>query len=145
MKVKDVMNINASRVLIGSTVRQAAEQFVFTGASDLVVVDAEGRFLGVLSEGDVMRAALPQLTEIVDSGRSLSDSYDLMQEKGRVLADKPLDDLVIRDPVVLSPDDTLLRAATLMASRQIRRLPVVHNRQLVGTVSRADICRALFR
>jgi len=108
------------------------------------VVDDNNDFLGVLSEGDMMRATLPQLTEVLEAGGHLEDSYSLFKEKGHSIADQPIETIMIRRPLVLTPDDNLHRAATLMASRDIRRLPVVEGGKLVGTVSRADVCRAVF-
>ena len=145
MNVREVMNINVTRILIGMTLRQAAEVSAFSSAADLVVVDDTGTFKGVLSEGDLMRAALPSLSDAMASGEILSGAYDLLEEKARALADQPIDGYVIRDPITLSPEDPLQKAAALMTSKQIRRLPVVEGGKLVGTVSRADICRAVFR
>ena len=51
--------------------------------------------------------------------------------------------LIIADPITVHPDDPLLKAAAVMTSRMIRRLPVVHEGRFIGTVSRADICWAL--
>jgi CBS domain-containing protein len=51
--------------------------------------------------------------------------------------------LVIREPIVMHPDDHVARAATVLIERQIRRLPVVQDGRLVGTVSRANICQAV--
>jgi predicted transcriptional regulator len=45
--------------------------------------------------------------------------------------------------VVTIPDDHLLGVADVMISQHIRRLPVVVEGGAVGTVSRADLCRAL--
>jgi CBS domain-containing protein len=75
----------------------------------------------------------------------MHDSYDVFEEKGRDMADQPIETLVISNPIVLSPQDNMQKAAALMASQNIRRLPVVEQGKLVGTVSRADICRAVFR
>jgi predicted transcriptional regulator len=44
---------------------------------------------------------------------------------------------------VLAPEDEVHKAAATMAAKQIRRLPVIENDKLVGTVSRADVCRAV--
>jgi len=46
---------------------------------------------------------------------------------------------MIRHPLVLSPDDNLHKAATLMASRNIRRLPVVEG----GQAGRHRVARRL--
>jgi len=145
MKIRDVMNINAFRVLAGSSVGKASEIAAFTSASDLVVVDEENTFKGVLSEGDLMRAALPTLSEIMDAGGELPDAYDLFQEKARELSDTPIDAYVIEHPITVSPEENVQKAAALMAARNIRRLPVVEDTRLVGTISRADICRAVFK
>jgi CBS domain-containing protein len=52
---------------------------------------------------------------------------------------------VIKNAIVVKPSDDLLTAAGIMVKKQIRRLPVVDNGQLVGTVSRTDVCRAVLR
>lgn len=143
MKIREMMNINPTRIRLGSSVREAADLFAYSNASDLVVVDAENSLIGVLSEGDIIRAMLPKLSEIVAGGGTLADSYDLFEEKGAGLGAQPIDGYVIRKPVAVSPDDEVHKAAGIMAAKQIRRLPVVENGKLAGTVSRADVCRAV--
>lgn len=142
MKVRDIMNINAIRIRAGTPMRQAAEILAATNASDLAVVDDANRFLGVVSEGDIMRAVLPKMTEVIEAGGTLQDTYDMFQEKGRSLAGEAVDAVMIRNAYVLAPTDHVHKAATMMARDIIRRLPVVEDGLLVGTVSRADVCRA---
>ena len=76
MKIRDIMNINASRVQTGTSLKHVAEQFVYTGASDLCAVDATGKFVGVISEGDVMRAALFCCPTLVMNLRSGASSHN---------------------------------------------------------------------
>jgi uncharacterized protein (DUF427 family)/CBS domain-containing protein len=54
-----------------------------------------------------------------------------------------LSDLLHRDPITVSPDTTLARAATVMVSAGIRHLPVVEQGSLLGMVDISDACRAL--
>jgi CBS domain-containing protein len=143
--IRDIMNINATRVRAGSTIRAAVDVLASTSASDLAVIDDDGRLLGVLSEGDLVRAVLPKMSDLIDRGLTMQDSYDVFEEKGHELADQAIESLVIHNPIVLSPQDNVQKAAALMSSQNIRRLPVVEHGKLVGTVSRADICRAVVR
>lgn len=108
-----------------------------------MVVDAAGAFFGVLSEGDILRNALPGFDEILNAGGTLHDAYQLFMGKSHELADKPITPLVIRDPLVLHPDDHVAKAAIVLIDRQIGRVPVVEDERLVGTLSRANICRAV--
>mgnify|MGYP001031025059 FL=1 len=49
--------------------------------------------------------------------------------------------LMTRDPVVVSPDKSIVEASKLLAQHKIRRLPVVEEKRLVGIITVADIVR----
>lgn len=143
MKIADIVNKSYARIAPGASLREAAQALASTQASDLMVVDDAGTFVGVLSEGDLIRAALPRYEEILRDGGSLSDALENFIERGKDLAGKPIDPHVIKNALAVSPDDPLLKAASTMTSKQIRRLPVVGGGKLLGTVSRADVCKAV--
>lgn len=143
MRVKGIMNNQATRIRDNSNLRHAAEIVALSGVGDLMVIDQEGGFVGVLSEGDILRAALPDSEEILAEGGTLLDAYHLFLRKGQKLSERPIMPLVIRNPLVLHPDDHVAKAATVLINLQIRRLPVVENGRLLGTVSRANICQAV--
>jgi len=121
----------------------AAELLVLSHASDLMVVDEQGDYVGVLSEGDLLRAIMPDFEGLTESGASLEDAFRIFADAGKAYADQPIGRLVIRKSITVSPDDELLKAATAMVTKQIRRLPVVEEERLVGSISRADVCWAV--
>jgi len=49
--------------------------------------------------------------------------------------------LMTRDPVVISPDKSIVEASRLLIKHDIRRLPVVEGIKLVGIITVADIVR----
>jgi CBS domain-containing protein len=49
--------------------------------------------------------------------------------------------LMTRDPVVISPDKSIVEASKLLIQHDIRRLPVVDGKKLVGIITVADIVR----
>jgi CBS domain-containing protein len=143
MQVKRIMDTRVARIRHNDSLHRAAEIVALSGVGDLMVVDDNGTFVGVLSEGDIIRNALPDIDDILEAGGTVYDAFQLFMRKGRELSDKPIMPLVICDPIVLHPDDHVARAATVLIERQIRRLPVVQDGQLVGTISRANICQAV--
>jgi CBS domain-containing protein len=141
--VRDVMNVNPARIAARSTMREAAEMVSLSQASDLAVVDDAGRFVGIVAEGDLIRAALPKFDEVVAGGGSVAEAFELFLLNGKDLAGQPIDRVVIREPIEIHPDDDLMKVAVVMVSRNIRRLHVVDNERLAGSISRVDICRAV--
>jgi CBS domain-containing protein len=143
MQIREIMNTTVTTVDVGATVKQAVGVLAASQASDLMVVAADGRFVGVLSEGDLIRAVLPRYDEILQGGGNLTEAFDIFVDKGSALAEKPIEPLVIKDALSFEPKEDVLKAASAMVRKQIRRLPVVDGGKLVGTISRADVCRAV--
>ena len=141
MKVADAMNAHVPQIETGTKVTAAARKLARTGVADLAVVDGYGRFVGVLSEGDLLRAVLPAFSDLMDRD-SLRDGYDLFEEARARVSDHPIERFLIANPITVAPNDDITRAAGIMAARMIRRLPVVRDEQLIGTIARADICTA---
>jgi CBS domain-containing protein len=126
-----------------ASLADAARLLAATDATDLYLVDDDGLLVGVLTEGDLIRAVLPDLDEIIAAGGSTQDAMDAFVAKGRRLANQTIRPYVIPQPLSVAPTDHAAVAATLLTERQIRRLPVVEDGRLVGTVSRGDVVRGV--
>ncbi len=143
MKIRDLMTHRPIRIGEGASLRRAAELISISEASDLMVTDERRRFIGVLSEGDILRAVLPSFDEVLAAGGTLTDAFAFFVKKGGELAERSIEPFVVRAAIAMHPDDEAAQAAVVMVQKQIRRLPVVSDGVLVGTVSRADIVRAV--
>lgn len=145
MKIREVMNHNITTVHLGTTMREAAEILSHSWASELMVLDGNDEFVGVLAEGDMIRAIMPRFEDLMLSSGTLYESFGIFLEGGHEKAGHTIDEIVISDPIVVSPDSDVVKAAATMAAEKIQRLPVVEDGKLVGTISRADICSAVLR
>jgi CBS domain-containing protein len=143
MQISDVMNKNFTRVVLGTTMREAAEILSHTWVSELMVVDDDGELVGVLAEGDMIRAIMPRFEDIILSSGTLYETFGMFMESGHEKAGHVIDEIVIRHPIAVAPSSDVIKAAATMASEKIHRLPVVDDGKLVGTISRADICHAV--
>ena len=141
--VSDVMTAFPAYIRLGSTIRRAAEMVSVSEVGHLMVLDHDGQFVGSLSEEDLVRAMLPSFGDVTEAGGSLADAFRIFLERGRALADQVIDPLVVRNAATVRPSDEVAGAAIVMIDRGIRRLPVVDDGALVGTLSRADLCRAV--
>ena len=143
LRVKDIMATRTIRIQHEASIYRAAEVVALSRVSDLMVVGEDDKFIGVLSEGDILRAALPDIDEITAEGGSLDTAFDIFLKKGKNLSELPILPFVITEPIALDPQDHIAKAATVMIDRNIRLLPVIKDGKLVGSVSRADVCQAV--
>ena len=143
LRVEDAMATRTIRIQHDANMYRAAEVVALSRVSDLMVVGEDDKFIGVLSEGDILRAALPDTNEIVAEGGSLDTAFGIFLKKGKNLSELPILPFVITEPIVLDPQDHVAKATTVMIDLNIRLLPVVKDGKLIGTISRADICQAV--
>ena len=145
MRAIDVMTPNVITVDPETSVQALAALLSEKGISGAPVVDAGGRMIGIVSEGDLLhRAELG--TERRSERRSAwwlehfasGLARDYVKSHGRTARD-----IMTRDVVTVTEDTDLADVATLLETKRIKRVPVVRDGKVVGIVSRANLVRAL--
>jgi len=143
MRADEVMTRNPTTIAPGASVADAVRSMLEARVSGLPVVDAGGRLVGVITEGDLLaRAELGTekkrakwLEFLFGPGRS---AEDFVHTHGR-----RVEEVMTRTPITVAPGAGLDEVVGLMIDRRVKRLPVVDGDRLVGVVSRADVLRAL--
>lgn len=121
LKIRDIMSKEVVTTMPGDNAFDTAQRMSEAGISCVVVMDGE-RVVGILSERDVLRAIAGPLVDL-----------------HRITVAR-----VMSSPVQsASPALSILTAGRIMEARQIRRLPVLEGKQLVGIVTQTDITRGL--
>jgi CBS domain-containing protein len=143
MQAADVMGVNVVTVKPDWSVQQAATVMLEKGISGLPVVDQDGRLVGIVSEGDLMRRA--------DCGtghrhswwlRMLMGRDGLAREYVREHARK-IEDVMTREVITANQSTSLGEIADALERYKIKRIPIVEGDKLIGVVSRANIVQAV--
>lgn len=141
MKVAQIMDKNPVMIDAKSTFCQLAEHFYIHKVSDIFIIDEHKALIGVASQGDLIRALIPNPEEIENlRALSLVDAYQAFLSSGKALRNENIERLIIHDIIRLSPEDELLSAAIVMAGKNIHSLPVVDKNILIGVVARFHLC-----
>ncbi|NRQ14739.1 CBS domain-containing protein [Ensifer sesbaniae] len=140
MRVKDVMTTSVVKLSPDNSVRQAARIMLDNHVSGLPVVDDEGRLVGLISEGDLIRR-----TEL-GGGVPMVDATIAADARANAYVRRSswrVGDAMTVDPVTIDEGASVARVAAVMQERGIKRIPVLRNGILVGIVSRADLLQAV--
>lgn len=117
MKVKEIMTKNVFSLNPEDSVQSAAEVMEKHNIGSVPVCDGE-KIMGILTDRDI---AL----------RSVSSGENISRQKVR--------EIMSANPIFGTPDMDVTEASKIMSDRQIRRLPIVENNNLVGIISLGDI------
>ena len=120
--VADIMSRPALTVEVGDSLWDAWQLLFVSGLRHLVVIDASGACIGILSDRNIL-AEIPTTREHLGS--------------------KPVRDVMTRVPVVFAqPGDDLRLTAHMMTDNHAEALPVVDaNDRLVGIITETDMVR----
>ncbi|MBO8127936.1 MAG: CBS domain-containing protein [Peptococcaceae bacterium] len=118
LTARDIMTSPVKSVTVNTKVEEANQIMLRYGHSGLPVVGPEG-IIGIISRRDVEKAIRHNL------GHAPVKAY------------------MTRNVVTISKDTPVTEIQALMIEKNIGRLPVVDNNQLIGIVSRTDVLKTL--
>ena len=132
--VKDVMSTHVVAVRQNATFKEMATRLRQQRVSAFPVLDDANKVIGIVSEADLLtKEALADETP----GAFHSMTHHREQAKAAALTAA---DLMTKPAVTIGPNEPVARAARLMHSRRVKRLPVTdEDGKLIGIVSRSDV------
>jgi CBS domain-containing protein len=141
LRVGDVMESDWPTLSPEQTIEDAIKLFAESSISGAPVVEG-GRLIGILTEGDLIfqdaDIKSPGFLDILGGIIPLGD-WDEYRQEALKSAGVTVDEVMTREVMTVTPDDTLSEAATIMAEERIKLLPVAEEGQLRGVVTRMDI------
>ena len=127
MTLSDILRSKGSQVHTISataTLEDVVQALVRHNCGSLVVCEGsdcqQGRLLGIITERDILRACA---------------AHEAGLDELRVA------ELMTRELIVGSPEDSIEDTMGLLTDKRIRHLPVVHNNQLLGLISIGDVVK----
>lgn len=117
MKVRDVMTKAVATIRPDATIKDAAQIMQQHNVGSIPVVDSNG-LVGIVTDRDIVV-------------RNIAQGQDPLST--------PVKNVMTSQVTTVTPDEDVHDISRMMATRQIRRVPVIENQKLVGMVSLGDI------
>ncbi len=141
MKIKDVLEKHILTVKADDSLKKVMQLLCWNKISGLPVVDDDNKLIGVVSEKDVLRAMYLSPEEYNEYGCS---AYN--EERYKDIMDDKVETIMSTTLITASLNDRILKIASLMMLKKIRRVPVIDSEgKLIGIISQGDIHLAIFR
>lgn len=143
MYARDIMQSRVVTISDDATVQAAVRLMLQHRVSGLPVVDNKQELVGIVTEGDFLRRAeigtqkqhSRWIGVLLGSGR-LADEY-------RLAHTRHIRDVMTAPAHSVEETTTVREIVEAMERHNVKRLPVVHNKKVVGIVSRVDLLHAL--
>ncbi|MBN1579294.1 MAG: CBS domain-containing protein [Anaerolineae bacterium] len=143
MQAQDIMRSEVQCVSETTTLRELSHAFRQYGVTTLAVIDDKNHLVGVVNEDDLLRAMMPSYSELQDNLNYMQD-FEYLEDRAQEVESLPVRDIMIRGTISVPPRAPLLRLVSLFLLKSYSHIPVVEKNQIVGMVTRADICELLF-
>lgn len=118
-KVRDVMTSNPKTVTEKESLQAVAKTMLDEDCGALPVVDQNRKVIGIVTDRDIV-------IRVVAQGKNPSQST--------------VSDAMTKSAFSVREDDTMDRVYALMSEKQVRRVPVVNQKEeIVGIIAQADL------
>jgi CBS domain-containing protein len=106
-----------------NTLKQMADEMLTKKIGSLLVTDKGGALVGIISERDFLTIV----------GEHTKDWEDIT-----------VSDVMTKEVITATPEDTLEQVMSVMSEHHIRHIPVMGNDKIAGVLALGDIINALF-
>jgi CBS domain-containing protein len=143
MQVRDVVDAGVPVAGRSDSVRSVVVKMISRDCGVIPVVEDDGKLIGVIALRDVMLPMYPNLGDYIhDSVRSRD--FVEMEEGYPGVMNMKAEEIMTPNPMTVSLDDPVLKAASYMGLKNLRRIPVVEDGKYVGIVGITDVNKVLF-
>ncbi len=144
----DIMSSPAITIAPSASVAEIASLLSKRHISGVVVSGPDGRMLGLVSEGDLLRPFRESAKlrrdwwlGLLAAGEELSQAFlDYIRVDTRTATD-----VMVANVITADESATLPQLAELMMQHRIKRVPIMRNGRVAGIVSRGDLVAAIAR
>jgi CBS-domain-containing membrane protein len=143
MRAHHIMTRDVITVTPHTGIEDAANIMLRTHISGLPVVDDAGQLVGIVSESDFLRRSE------IGTGRKRAKWLQFLMGPGWAASDfvhergRKVEDVMTQDPVTVGEETPLEDLVRLMEKNDIKRLPVLSGKRLVGIVTRSNLLQAV--
>ena len=139
MRAHHIMTRDVITVTPHTGIEDAANIMLRTHISGLPVMDDAGQLVGIVSESDFLRRSE------IGTGRKRAKWLQFLMGPGWAASDfvhergRKVEDVMTQDPVTVGEETPLEDLVRLMEKNDIKRLPVLSGKRLVGIVTRSNL------
>jgi len=144
LMVKDIMRHDVAKVRPDDTLKDVANEMFRHRLSALAVVDENNRLLGVISDRDLIKAALPDYRTLISNlnySLDVEPFEELLKREDKIKVSQ----LYREDFETTTPETRIVEVAAMMIFKDFTRVFVTENDNLVGILLRKDIVNMIIR
>ncbi len=142
MLVSETMTTTVKTAKADTPVRNLANIMCLNKISGLPVVDDENNIIGIVSEKDILKRMFPNMSDLAEDGMP---NFEEMEKNYAETLNLAAEDIMTTRVSSVKPGMPIMKAASLMCLRNIRRIPVVEDNKLVGIISIGDVHKAIYQ
>jgi mannitol/fructose-specific phosphotransferase system IIA component (Ntr-type)/CBS domain-containing protein len=144
LMVKDVMRHKVACVTPDNTLKDVANEMFRFRLSALAVIDESSKLLGIIDDRDLIKAALPDYKSLISNlnySMDVEPFEELLKQEDKIKVSQ----LYRSNFEVTTPDTRIVEVAAMMIFKDVRRVFVCENDNLVGVLLRKDIVSMVIR
>ena len=140
MRVKDIMDTTPNLVRTSDTFEHLIKTLDEVKYHVVFVVDREDKLVGIVTEADIIKVLIPKYISFDEFLISaMNENY--LENKCIESRNLTITEIMAKTILSVHEDDTVIKAAALMAVNKIHTLPVVRDGKIIGIVNLINLIK----